>query len=161
MGHDSHSDPSVAIVAGGATLPGRDVAFELANWAWPVVIVYLDHQSHAEAAVAEIIAAGGAAVAVRANLADDLDVQRLFTESIAAFGVVDVVVDMTTAYAAPLFEHAARYVRAGGLIVTTSGALEMTPGLASELHTRSIAVGQVPTTVVLGFLDRWRQRNHL
>jgi NAD(P)-dependent dehydrogenase (short-subunit alcohol dehydrogenase family) len=31
-------------------------------------------------------------VAVRAGIADDLDVQRLFAETIAAFGGIDVVV---------------------------------------------------------------------
>jgi DNA-binding CsgD family transcriptional regulator len=73
----------VAIVTGGSFPAGRYVARGLARWAWPVVIVYLDHQSRTEATVAEIIAAGGTTIAVRADLADDLDVQRLFTESIA------------------------------------------------------------------------------
>jgi hypothetical protein len=40
---------------------------------------------------------------VRDRVADDLDVQRLFTESIAAFGGVDVVVHTTTDSAALLY----------------------------------------------------------
>ena len=48
---------------------------------------------------------------MRADLADDLDVQRLFAESIAAFGGVDVVVHTTTDSAALLYQHAARHVR--------------------------------------------------
>jgi 3-oxoacyl-[acyl-carrier protein] reductase len=92
MSFGSHPGRVVAIVTGGSFPAGRHVARELARWAWPVVIVYLDHQSQAEATIAEIIAAGGTTIAVRADLADDLDVQRLFTESIAEFGGVDVVV---------------------------------------------------------------------
>ena len=106
----------------GRLRPGTagDVARELARWAWAVVIVYLDHQSQAEATVAEIIAAGGTTIAVRADLADDLDVQRLFTESIAEFGGVDVVVHTTSDSAALLYQHAARHVRRRGAIVSTS-----------------------------------------
>ena len=68
MDLDSHTVLAVAIVTGGSTRAGRDVARVLASWAWPIVIVYLDHQARVEATVAEIIAAGGAAVAVRADL---------------------------------------------------------------------------------------------
>ena len=113
---------AVAIVTGGSTRAGRDVACGLASWAWPIVIVYLDHQSRVEARVAEIIAVGGAAVAVRADLTDDLDVQRLFNESSVGFGGVDVIVHTTTGNAAFIYEHAATCVRRGGVIVTTAVA---------------------------------------
>src|SRR4051812_48188357 len=106
----THSRRAVAIVMGGSSPPGRDVARGLASWTWAIVVVYLRHQSEAEATVAEIIAAEGATVAVRADLTDDLDVQRLFTESIAAFWGVDVVVHTTTDSPALLSRHAARYV---------------------------------------------------
>ena len=75
---------------------GREIARGLAGWGWAIVVVYLEHQRTAEATVAEILAADGTIVAVRADLADDLDVQRLFAESIAAFAGVDVVVHTTT-----------------------------------------------------------------
>ena len=80
----------------------------LARWGWAIVVVYLEHQRRAEATVAEILAAEGTTVAVRADLADDLDVQRLFAESIAAFGGVDAVVHTTTDSASLLYQHAAR-----------------------------------------------------
>ena len=99
---------------------GREVARGLAGWGWAIVVVYLEHQRRAEATVAEILAAEGTTVAVRADLADDLDVQRLFAESIAAFGGVDVVVHTTTDSAALLYQHAARHVRRRGAIVSVS-----------------------------------------
>jgi len=111
---------AVAIVTGGSSQTGGDVARGLASPAWAIVVVYLEHQSRAEATVARIIAAEGTTVAVRADLADDLDVKRLFTESIAAFGGVDVVVHTTTDTAALLYQHAVRHIRARGAIVSTS-----------------------------------------
>lgn len=157
MALDSHSGRAVAIVTGGSSNAGRHVARLLANGEWPVVIVYLDHQSRVEATVAEIIAAGGTTVAVRADLTDDLDVQRLFTESIAAFGNVDVVVHTTTDNAAFLYEHAARYVRQRGAIVSTSVAESIRPEVASLLRERGITVGRVRPDGVPAFLDKWRQ----
>ena len=149
---------AVAIVTGGAFQTGRDVAHRLASWAWAVVVVYLEHQPRAEATVAEIIAADGATVAVRADLADDLDVQRLFNESIAAFGGVDVVVHTTTDSAALLYQHAARHVRPRGAIVSTSTPERIPPEIARQLRERGITVGRAPPQAVLSFLEAWRRR---
>jgi 3-oxoacyl-[acyl-carrier protein] reductase len=150
---------AVAIVTGGASQTGRDVARRLATWTWCIVVVYLEHQPRAEATVAEIIAAEGTTVAVRADLADDLDVQRLFTESIAEFGGVDVVVHTTTDTAALLYEHAARYVRPGGAIVSTSAPEPVAPGVARQLRERGITVGdRAPPESALSFLNLWRLR---
>jgi 3-oxoacyl-[acyl-carrier protein] reductase len=159
MSFGSHSGRVVAIVTGGSFPAGRYVARGLARWAWPVVIVYLDHQSRAEATVAEIIAAGGTTITVRADLADDLDVQRLFTESIAEFGGVDVVVHTTSNSAALLCQHAARHVHRRGAIVITSAPELITPQVASQLRERGIAVERVPPQAVLAYLDRWRRQN--
>jgi 3-oxoacyl-[acyl-carrier protein] reductase len=101
----------VAIVTGGSQAVGRDVVRALAGRGFAVVVVYLDDQRAAEATVEEVLAGGGTAVAVRADLSDDLDVERLFTESVAVFGGVDVV-----AYTVPgtssLDELVARRLRA-------------------------------------------------
>jgi NAD(P)-dependent dehydrogenase (short-subunit alcohol dehydrogenase family) len=160
MGLDSHPVRAVAIIAGGATPPGSDIALRLASWTWPVVIVYLDHQARAEATVAEIIGAGGSTVAVRADLADELDVQRMFAESVAAFGHVDVLIDTTAETAEPLYEQVATYLRKGGVMVTTSDADAMPRGLESGLGERGITLAHAQPEGVLGILDRWRQRNH-
>jgi 3-oxoacyl-[acyl-carrier protein] reductase len=85
------ADEAVAIVAGGSHAVGREVVRALASRGFAIVVVYLDDQGAAEATVEEVLADGGAAVAVRANLTDDLDVERLFRESVAAFGGIDVV----------------------------------------------------------------------
>src|SRR4051794_4727173 len=91
----SARDPSrlpMAIVTGGSRGIGRAVARKLASGDYAVVINYLSSQLAADAAVDEILAAHGTAVAVCADVADERDVERLFAETIDAFGGVDVVV---------------------------------------------------------------------
>jgi 3-oxoacyl-[acyl-carrier protein] reductase len=147
----------VAIVTGGSSGTGREVAHALTTWGWAIVIVYLEHQRAAEATVEEILAAGGNVVAVRADPADDLDVQRLFAETIATFAGVDVVVHTASGSASLLYQHAARNVRSRGAIVSTPAAGRVTPRVARQLSERGISVGRAPTEGVLPFLDRWRR----
>jgi short chain dehydrogenase len=162
-GHDdrtvkaSRAD-AVAIVTGGSSGAGREVALGLASWGWAIVVVYLDHQRRAEATVAAILAAGGTTVAVCADLADDLDVQRLFAEASLAFGGVDAVVHTTTASASHLLRHAVRNVREGGAIVSVCGTEEIPAALQRELRERGITVGRAPPREVVSRLDEWRRR---
>jgi 3-oxoacyl-[acyl-carrier protein] reductase len=157
MSLGSHLGRAAAVITGGSVGTGRDIALVLAGWTWPTVIVYLDNQCRVEATVAEIIAAGGTTVAVRADLADDLDVERMFTESIAAFGSVDVVVHTTTGDAAPLYLHAARYLRQRGALVSTPAAQPITPRVRSQLRERGITVEWVEPESMPAFLDSWSQ----
>jgi 3-oxoacyl-[acyl-carrier protein] reductase len=162
-GRDGPSAPvlrreAVAIVTGGSFGAGREIACALAGWGWAIVVVYLEHQRTAEETVAEILAAEGTIVAVRADLADDLDVQRLFAESSAAFGGVDVVVHTTTNSPSFLYQHAARHVRRRGAIISVGPAHRVTPGVARELGERDISVRGTGADEALSFLDRWRRR---
>ena len=151
-------DGVVAIVTGGAFGTGRELARALTSWGWAIVVVYLEHQRTVEATVAEILAADGRVVTVRADLADDLDVQRLFAESNAAFAGVDVVVHTTPGSASLLYQHAARHIRQRGAIVSTLAADRVTPGVARLLRERGISVGRAPPEDVLAFLDGWRKQ---
>ncbi len=148
----------VAIVTGGSSGTGRQVARALASWGWAIVVVYLEHQRAAEVTVAEILAEEGKVITVRADLTDDLDVQRLFAESTAAFAGVDVLVHTTAGSASLLYQHAARHVRARGAIVSIADAERVPPGVAGQLRERSVSVGNAPPEEVLWFLDRWRQQ---
>ena len=82
----------VAIVTGGSRGVGAAAVRRLAAVGYAVVVGYLHDQRAAESTVEEILADNGNAVAIRADIADDLDVTRLFAETIAAFGGIDVVV---------------------------------------------------------------------
>jgi 3-oxoacyl-[acyl-carrier protein] reductase len=64
----------------------------LAARGYAVVVNYLHDRRAAESAVEAILAGHSEAVAIRADVADELDVQRLFAETVAVFGGVDVVV---------------------------------------------------------------------
>jgi len=82
----------VAIVTRGSRGLGRDVMRTLAGRGYAVVVYYVRDQRGAEAAVEEVLATNGSALTVRGHVADELDVERLFAETIKAFGGVDVVV---------------------------------------------------------------------
>jgi 3-oxoacyl-[acyl-carrier protein] reductase len=65
---------------------------KLANRGPAVVVGYARDQGAADAIVEEVLASGGTALAVRADVADELDVERMFAETTEAFGGVDIVV---------------------------------------------------------------------
>jgi 3-oxoacyl-[acyl-carrier protein] reductase len=140
----------VAIVTGGSRGAGLATACRLAATGFAVVVDYLHDQRAAEAVVESILAGRGDAVAVRADVADDLDVTRLFAESISAFGGVDVVVHAAgsrmTAAAIVVSREAARRVRDHGAIVNLSAGAPPRP-LAVELRARDITVNAVQPEV--------------
>jgi 3-oxoacyl-[acyl-carrier protein] reductase len=148
----------VAIVTGAASRLGREVALRIATWDSAIVVVYLEDQRRAEATVADIVAAGGTAVAVRADLTDELDVERLFTESIAAFGGVDLVAHSTPYGAALIYRHAARHLRRGGEVIAVCSAEPVAPATAAQLRDRDITVSTTPAAAMLSRLDRWRRQ---
>ncbi len=136
----------VAIVTGGSRGVGRAAIRRLAACGCAVVVNYLHDQRAAESTVRAILARNGNAVAVRADIADDVDVKRLFAETIAAFGGIDAVIHAAGSRitASPLGEadliefdalvrintratfvvnrEAVRHLRDGGAIVNLSGS---------------------------------------
>jgi 3-oxoacyl-[acyl-carrier protein] reductase len=85
--------PGIAIITGASGGIGRAVARRLARDGFAVVVNYAGHASKAEETVAEIVASGGRARAVQADVASAPDVERLFKTTIDTFGAVDVVVN--------------------------------------------------------------------
>src|SRR5947208_1136165 len=83
----------VAIVTGASGGIGRAVALRLARDGFWVVLNYAGNAETAETAVAAIKAADGHAFAVKADVADAAAVERLFQETLGAFGRIDVVVN--------------------------------------------------------------------
>jgi 3-oxoacyl-[acyl-carrier protein] reductase len=138
----------VAIVTGGSRGVGGAAVRRLAAVGYAVVVNYLHDQRAAELTVEAILAGNCDAIAVRADVADDLDVRRLFTETIAAFGGIDVVVHTVGGHltAVPVTEagldefdalvrlntratfvvnrEAARHLRNGGAVVNPSSSAE-------------------------------------
>src|SRR5467141_1346837 len=81
-----------AIVTGASGGIGRVVAKRLASDGFAITVHYAGNPAKAEAVVAEINKAGGKAIAVQADVAKPGDVERLFKETLEAFGTIDVVV---------------------------------------------------------------------
>jgi 3-oxoacyl-[acyl-carrier protein] reductase len=157
----------VAIVTGGSCRAGRDIAHKLASRSYAVVVVYLRDRGEAKAAVEEIVAANGTALAVRADVRDELDVSRLFDETTAAFGGVDVVAHTLMRGASIVNRQAARRLRHRGAIVSIFSSDAITADLARGLRARDITVnGLAPglecpgpehdVADLIALLDHWR-----
>ncbi|MFD8596005.1 SDR family oxidoreductase [Kitasatospora sp. NPDC059646] len=83
----------VAVVTGGSRGIGRAVARRLARDGLDVVANYASDEGAAQQTVAAIVADGGRAVGVRADVADETAVAALFDRAEREFGGVDVVVN--------------------------------------------------------------------
>ncbi len=84
---------SVAIITGGGTGVGQATSLQLAKLGWSVVVNYSRSQSEADATVAEIVAAGGQAIAVQADVADDAACRALVARTIQEYGRIDLLVN--------------------------------------------------------------------
>ncbi len=91
MKHDLKG--KAALVTGGSRGIGRAIALRLARDGAAVAVNYASNAAEAEKTVAEIKAAGGAAVAVRSDVGRVTEVTRMFDETLAAFGKLDILVN--------------------------------------------------------------------
>ena len=114
----SNSATKSAIVTGASGGIGSSIAKRLAKDGFSVVVNYAGKPAPAQAVIAEIKAAGGQSIAVQSNVENAEDVQRLFKESMDAFGRPDVVVHC--AGIMPLFPIASGDVAAFDKVVATN-----------------------------------------
>jgi 3-oxoacyl-[acyl-carrier protein] reductase len=121
----------VAVVTGASKGIGAGIAKSLAAEGAAVVVNYASAKAGAEKVVADIVAAGGKAVAVQADVSKAADVGRLFAETKAAFGEVDVLVNNAGVYefaaiGAITEEHFHRHFNTNvlGLLLVTQGAVK-------------------------------------
>lgn len=152
----------VAIVTGGSQGIGREIVKRLAEEGYAVVLNFATSKIEADQAVAEVLAAGGQAIAVQADVADELAVARLFDTAERTYGGIDVVVNSAgIVIHAPVAEldltdldrvhrtnvrgtfvvdqQAARRVRPGGAIInisSTTPRLSM-PGYAAYASSKA------------------------
>lgn len=121
----------VAVVTGASKGIGAGIAKSLAAEGAAVVVNYASAKAGAEKVVADIVAAGGKAVAVQGDVSKAADVDRLFAETHAAFGDVDILVNNAGVYEfgtieAITEEHFHRHFNTNvlGLLLVTQGAVK-------------------------------------
>jgi 3-oxoacyl-[acyl-carrier protein] reductase len=136
----------VAIVTGASGGIGRAVAVRLAQQGMAVAVHYSGNRDRAQETADQVVAAGGRALVVGADVADEAAVAALFDQVEAEFGGVDVVVNTAgIMLLSPLADlnlddfdrmhrtnvrgtfvvgqQAARRVRAGGAIINFSSSV--------------------------------------
>jgi len=86
-------NPKTAIVTGASRGIGRAIALRLARDGHSVAVNYASRADDADDVVAAIIAAGGRAIALQGDVSQAADCTRLFEQTEAAFGGVDVVIN--------------------------------------------------------------------
>ena len=85
--------PRSAIITGSSGGIGAAVAERLARDGMSVVVNYSSDQERADTLVAKIVASGGQAIAVGADVSDAAAVRALFDAAEDAFGGIDVLVN--------------------------------------------------------------------
>jgi 3-oxoacyl-[acyl-carrier protein] reductase len=140
----------VAIVTGSSKGIGAGIAERLAADGARVVVNYSRSAQDADVVVDRIVAAGGTAVAVKADISNTAEIQPLIDAALKAFGKLDILVNNAGVYkvdsldtlsAESFDEHfhlnvrglllttqaAARVLPAGGVIVNISSGLAKSP----------------------------------
>ncbi|GFG62536.1 3-ketoacyl-ACP reductase [Mycobacterium kubicae] len=136
----------VAMVTGASGGIGRAVCVQLARAGMAVAVHYAGNRDSAQQTADQIVGAGGRAMVVSADVADEAQVADMFDQVEAEFGGVDVVVNTAgIMLVKPLLElnfddfdrmhrtnvrgtfvvsqQAARRVRAGGAIINFSSSV--------------------------------------
>jgi glucose 1-dehydrogenase len=83
----------VAIITGGSSGIGRTIALAFAREGAAVTVNYAGDQDAAEDVVKQIEDAGGRAVAVRADVTEQEDVEDLVRKTVEEFGRLDIMVN--------------------------------------------------------------------
>ncbi|WP_263381881.1 SDR family NAD(P)-dependent oxidoreductase [Granulicella arctica] len=144
----------VAVVTGASKGIGAAIAKQLAAAGASVVVNYSSSKEGADKVVAEIVQAGGKAIAVGGSVADEAAVTNLFAETKKAYGKVDILVNNAGVYSfSPLGGitatdyHRIFDTNVLGLILATQGALPLFPETGgSIINISSVVSTMAPPT---------------
>jgi len=127
----NHLIGKVAVVTGASKGIGASIAKNLAAEGASVVVNYSSSKEGADKVVAEITNAGGKAIAVKANVAKQAEIDHLFAETTKAYGPVDVLVNNAGIYEFQPLEnitvehyHQIFDLNVLGLLLTTQAAVK-------------------------------------
>ena len=147
----------VAVVTGASKGIGASIALHLAAEGARVVVNYASSKEGADRVVSEIIAKGGKAIAVQANVAKEADVVRLFAETKKAFERLDILVNNAGVYEfAPLENVTAEQfhkmfdLNVLGLLLASREAVKLFPAEGgSIINIGSVAGTSAPATTTV------------
>jgi len=141
----------VAVVTGASKGIGASIAEHFGAEGASVVVNYSTSKSGADAVVKRITAKGGKAIAVQADVSQPKDVTRLFAETKAAYGKLDVLVNNAGIYEfAPLESitpehfHKQFNLNVLGLLLTTQEAVKLIDGNGGSIINIGSIVGSMP-----------------
>jgi 3-oxoacyl-[acyl-carrier protein] reductase len=143
---DKHLAGKVALITGASRGIGAAIAARFAKDGAKVVVNYSRSEKEANAVVAGIVAAGGSAIAVKADVGTPSDIPPMFAATIKAYGKLDILVnnaaimqrtflpDVTAESIDAHFnvnvrgyllcvKHAAELMTAGGAIINVGSAI--------------------------------------
>jgi 3-oxoacyl-[acyl-carrier protein] reductase len=147
----------VAVVTGASKGIGAAIAKAYGAEGASVVVNYASSREGADRVVAEIVANDGKAIAVQGDVSKAADVRRLFAETKAAFGKLDVLVNNAGVYAfAPIEQfteaefHRHFNTNVLGLMLATQEALKhFGPGGGNVINISSVAsTNPVPMSAI-------------
>ena len=107
---DAALEGRVALVTGAGKRIGRAVALRLARERADIVVHYNKSKSEAEDAVAEVEGLGRQSIALQADLRDISQIQRLFHQTSAHFGRLDVLVNSAANFLPAGLENASEEI---------------------------------------------------
>lgn len=82
-----------ALVTGASSGIGQAVAIALANDGANVVVNYVTHHEAADGVVKQITDNGGNAMAIKADVSNENEVQSMFQQMIAEYGTIDILIN--------------------------------------------------------------------
>lgn len=88
----------IALVTGGAKRVGKAIVFALAARGCRTVVHYHASQAEAEETVRELLAAGHEAIALRADITQEADVERMIDTVVQRFGRIDILVNNASVF---------------------------------------------------------------
>lgn len=137
----------VAVVTGASKGIGASIAKHLAAEGASVIVNYSSSKDGADRIVNEIRTNGGQAIAVKANVANPVEIKNLFEETQKAFGTVDILVNNAGVYEVASLEeistehyHKIFDLNVLGLLLTTQAAVQhFNPNGGSIINISSVA----------------------
>jgi 3-oxoacyl-[acyl-carrier protein] reductase len=146
----------VAVVTGASKGIGAEIAKRFARDGAAVVVNYLSSKQGADKVVAEIVAAGGKAVAVAGNVSVVGEAQAIIEAAISHYGKLDILVNNSGIYEfgsieeiTPEHFHKQFDINVLGLLLTTQAAVKHLGEGASIINIGSVISRLTPPGAVV------------